>query len=179
MKTKATWFIGNIEEVVAATFVGLMAVLCCTNVILRIFSMSQIILSELTQVCMTWATFIGMAAAYKRNQHFGMDFVTNHLPKKWRMVLRALIIVLLLALFIFLSIVAWDFTLKATKHTPVAEIPYTDINMAAALGFTSMSVHSVIYLVQFLFFKDAFAKRYASADEMADAPPGEEQKLEI
>lgn len=177
MKTKATWFIQNLEEIVASVAVALMAIFCCTNVILRIFSMSQIILSELTQVCMTWATFIGMAAAYKRNQHFGMDFVTNHLPKKWRMVLRAAIVLLLLVLCAFLTVVAWDFTLKATKMTPVAEIPYRYINMAAALGFTSMSVHSVIYLVQFLFCKEKFVQRYANSDEMADMPTDTPEKV--
>jgi len=174
MKEKATWFIKNLEEIVAAFAIGLMTTFCCVNVILRVFSMSQIILSELTQVCMTWATFIGMAAAYKRNQHFGMDFLPNHLPKNLRMVLRAAITLLLLVLFVFLAVVAWEFSLTATKHTAVAEIPYTYINMAAAFGFTSMAIYSAIYLGQFFFAKEKFAARYASADEMADTPPGTE-----
>lgn len=172
MKKLITSVIGNLEELVAGTALALMITVVCVNVFLRyVFNNSQIFLSEFSLLCMSWATFLGMAAAYKRNMHFGMDFLSNHLSQKNRMRLRAFITLVLLVLFAFLAYVAWDFALTTTKYTPVAEIPYTWIDMAPALGFTSMTIYSVIYLIQYFVAPKKYLARYADKDSMIDSEP--------
>lgn len=175
MKSKLKWIVLNIEELVSGIALALMITTICVNVTLRyVFNNSQIFLSEFSLLCMSWATFIGVAAAFKRNQHFGMDFLSNHLPIKYRMILRLIIMFVLMVLFIFLSYIAWRFSLTTTKHTAVAEIPYRWIDMAAALGFTSMSVYSIIYFVQGIFKPEKFALRYASSDSLSESIKDEE-----
>lgn len=169
---KILWIIRNIEALIGMTALSLMILLCCTNVVLRfIFNASQVAISEYTAICMTWAVFLGAAEAYKRNQHFGMEFVLNKLPVKWRMRLRQLLTLVLLGLFAFLTYHSFAIALSTSKLTSALMISYFWIDLPAALGFLSMAVHAGIHLVHSFVKPEAFAQRYASSDGLTDSVP--------
>ena len=124
---------------------------------------------------MTWAVFLGAAEAYKRNLHFGMDFLTNHLPKKYRMIQRQFLLLVLAVLFAILTYHSTEFAFNTTKRTAAIQIPYFWIDLPAALCFFSMTCYSVIYLYQSIFKKDAFFMRYEEADALIDIEYNEKE----
>lgn len=175
MQKYLKWTIKNLEAIIGTVALTLMILLTCINICLRyFFNASSIALSEYSTLCMTWAVFLGAAEAYKRNQHFGMDFLSNHLPKKYRMILRQIIMIVLTVLFAYLTYHSTVFAVTTTKRTAAIQLPYFWVDIPAAIGFLSMTVYSLIYLYQSFFEKGKFAMRYAGTDSLADIDFDEE-----
>ena len=159
----------NLEGIVATIALTIMIILTCTNIGLRyFFNASNVALSEYSVMCMTWAVFLGTAEAYKRNLHFGMDFLTNHLPKKYRMIQRQILILLLTVLFAVLTYHSAKFAFNTTKRTAAIQISYFWIDLPAALCFFSMTCYSILDLYQSVFRKELFYKRYEDTDALID-----------
>lgn len=158
------WLFGHIEEIIS--IIGLSGMLLTTiyNVIMRYcFSSPKGWATELAVICLVWATFPGAAVCYKKNLHYGMDFLVNKLPMRFQYRLRQAITGLCIVLFIFLTVISIRFTIDATKTTPFFMLSYKFIDLSAVLGFTSMMIYSFIYFIQS--FKDpvAYGQRYVNA----------------
>ena len=98
----------NWEEIVTIAAVSIMLVVCCFSVIARrVFNYGIPWSTEVCNICLVYTTFIGGAAAYKRNLHFGMDFLTDHLNQKMRYFVKMFLYgvqILLLCFLLSLSV---------------------------------------------------------------------------
>lgn len=158
---KISWIIKNIEEIIATTAVVLMLLICSCNVFARYVLRSAISWSDEVCVCMlAWVTFVGSAAAYKRNLHYGMDFLIDHLSTGGKKILR---IVITASITLSCAFLAWHslrFTMNAVKVMPFSRLSYKWIDSSAVVGFTSMTIYSFIYLIQAFVRPEKFEKRY-------------------
>lgn len=154
-------FIKNFEELIASICLAIMTSVSFINVILRYFFHSPLIWGdEFAMLMMTWAVFLGISAAFKRNIHLGMEFFVNKLSKNKRLILEGILMIICFILFAFLAIVSLVLILKTMKKSQIIGIPYGYIYCAPLIGFTSMTVYSLIYLYRFFFLRDKFALRY-------------------
>lgn len=153
----------------AATALSVMVVTAAYNVFTRyVLKDPKTWAEELECICLIWSTFPGAAACYKRNLHYGMDYLVDHLPLKAKLMLRRCITFLCIFLFGYLCYISFGFAVSATKTTTFFRLSYTYLDFAAVFGFFSMTVYSVIYFVESLSHPEAYAARYAAAYEDED-----------
>ena len=167
MKNKITvsLVIRNIEEIIATTAVVLMLVICYCNVFARYVLRSAISWSDEVCVCLlAWTTFVGAAAAYKRNLHYGMDFLMDHLPAGGKRTLRIIINLFIVVSCAFLAWHSLQFTMKAVKVMPFSRLSYKWIDASAVVGFVSMTIYSTIYLIQAFAWPEKFDARYQNIE---------------
>lgn len=176
MKKKANpllWFALNWEEVLCSCAIGAMLAVCCAYVLARyIFRYSIVWGQEFCTICLVYVTFVGSAAAYKRNLHYGMDFLTDRLPKKIQYLVKLLINAVLIVLFIYMTYVSVKYTAASRKTMQISRIPYSFLDFSAVLGFASMSVYSVIFLIQGIFRPDKFKKKFLNGPGNAEEAEG-------
>ena len=160
-KKDLRWLLLNIEEIISTVALTVMLIICSCNVVARYCLKDA--LSWADEVCvlmLAWTTFVGSAAAYKRNMHFGMDFIVDRLPGGGKKVLRMAINVILLAACGYLTYLSIDFTMKAVKIMPFSRLSYKWIDSSAIVGFASMTIYSLIYLIQGLTNPKKYQERY-------------------
>ena len=87
-------------------------------------------------------------------------FRRDHLPFTGKLFLRRTITFICIILFGFLTVLAVQFCLKATKITAFFRLSYKVIDFSAVLGFASMTVYSVIYFIESFTAKDKYISRY-------------------
>ena len=163
---KLTWLIANIEEIIAVIATTLMVAVVSVNVIMRYFFNNPMSwASETAVICLIWATFSGAAAAWKKNAHYGMDYLVDHIPEKARQFLRRAIMLLCIVLFIYLGYLSVVFTASVSKVTAFFRLSYRYLDAATVFGFASMAIHSIFYFVQSFTNPDRFEQRFASAYE--------------
>lgn len=163
---RIVWLLKNLEEIISSVALAGMVLTTTYNVILRyIFKNSQAWATELSILFLIWATFIGAAVCWKKNMHYGMDFVADHFSEKLRFQLHRGITLMCTLLFAFLFVIGLQFTLTATKTTAFFRLSYKFLDISAVLGFASMTIYSVIYFIQSIVHPDQFSRRYAVAYE--------------
>lgn len=158
---KLLWLITHIEEIISATAIAIMLIAIFSNVILRYFFRSPTSWAdELAVICMAYVTFVGGAAAYKRNMHFGIDILVDRLPDKGKHILRTLMTLAFVVLFAFMTYLGYDLTVSAKKVMMYSGWSYKYMDAALPLGFLSMTIYSVRYLIMAIFKPDEFDARY-------------------
>jgi len=164
VKNRILYAITHMEEIIAASALSCMAFTACINVFTRYIMNNPLTWAEeLECICLVFATFVGGAACYKRNLHYGMDFLVDRLPENGKMFLRKTLLLLFIVLFIYLTGLSYKFALSASKTTTFFRIKYKYIDFAAVLGFGSMAFYSLRYFIQSFTDPQKFAARYASA----------------
>lgn len=172
------WLLTNIEEVISTVALTVMLVVCSCNVVARYCLKDA--LSWADEVCvlmLAWTTFVGSAAAYKRNMHFGMEFVVDRLPYRGKKVLRLTVTLMLVVVCGYLTWLSLGFTAKAVKIMPFSRLSYKWIDSSAVVGFASMTIYSVIYLVQGLTNPKKYEERYQIEGMDEENDMGEEGAL--
>lgn len=156
----------HMEEIICGSSIAAMLVICSCNVFCRYILRQPISWADEIDICLlAWTTFLGSAVAYKRNLHYGMDFIINHVPKTVKRVMRAIITALICATCILITYESFIFTLNAQKVMPYTRFSYKWIDASAVVGFASMSVHSMYYLFLAIFHPSQFDARYIEAEE--------------
>lgn len=141
-------FLLNWEEIICVIAVAAMTVLCVATIIARyVFRYGISWSTDVCDIMLIYTTFVGGAAAYKRNQHFGMDFLTDRLAPKPRYVLKLIINIVLAVMFIFLFILSVKYMIESKKLMTASRIPYRIADFAAVLGFGSMAAYSVRFTI--------------------------------
>lgn len=80
------------EELLCILTVSLMTVICVITIIARYcFNYGISWSTDVCNIMLIYTTFVGGAAAYKKNQHFGMDFLTDRLSPNVRYALKVVI----------------------------------------------------------------------------------------
>ena len=155
------WLISHIEEIVGATAIAVMLTAIFVNVMLRyIFRSPTAWADELALICMAYVTFIGGAAAYKRNLHFGIDILVDRLPDKGKHIMRSIMTFAFIFLFGFMTYLGYDLTVNAKKVMNYSGWSYKYMDAALPLGFLSMTIYSIRYFIMSIFKPEEFDKRY-------------------
>ena len=115
---------------------------------------------ELAMICLAYVTFVGGAAAYKKNLHFGIDIIVDRLPPKGRMLVRQLMNLAFIILFGYLTILGYRLTMNAVKVFNYSGWSYKIMDAALPLGFLSMTVYAVYFFIQSFTDKEAYRLRY-------------------
>lgn len=174
MKT-IKYILKNIEEIISGLGVAIMLFAMAFNVIARYCFKSPTSWSdELSIICLAYVTFLGGAAAFKRNAHYGMDYLVERLPAKYQLQLRRAITLVLLVLFSYATYLGFDLTIHAVKLFSHTRWSYKIMDAALPLGFLSMALHSVYYFVLSIKDPDRYLAWYdsnmESDDESAELP---------
>ena len=165
-KNKLIWFAKNWEDVLAAIFLSVMLLTALFNVFTRyVLNYPFTWAEELECICLVWSTFTASAAAYKKNLHYGMDFLVDRLPFKAKIQLRRCISFVNIFLFAFLLYLAIIFISQVTKTTVFFRLSYKYIDFAAVVGFSSMEVYSILYFIESFTNPKVYAARYVAAYE--------------
>ncbi len=176
MKKSVLLILRNLEEIVAGICLAVMVAITFCNVLGRYFFTRPITWGdEFAMMLAAWATFLGMSAAYKRNQHLGMEFFLNHMRPEHRLRLQGVMMAVMILLCGVLTVVSWQFVWMTSKRTAIMRVSYKLVYSSAAVGFTFMTVHSLRYLYQSLFQRERFRERYFPAPE-EETEEGEEEK---
>ena len=174
------WLISNIEEIISATAIAIMLTAIFGNVMLRyIFRSPTSWADELALICMAYVTFVGGAAAYKRNLHFGIDILVDRLPDKGKHIMRSAMTFVFIILFAFMTYLGYDLTINAKKVMNYSGWSYKIMDAALPLGFLSMTIYSIKYFIMSIFKPEEFDKRYTSQyDDGEEAEEIEEGGVE-
>ena len=169
---KILWkLLTNIEEIIASVAISIMLIVICMNVMLRYFFRSPTAWAdELAIICMAYVTFVGGAAAYKRNLHFGIDIVIDRLPAKFQHVFRQIMTGVFALMFGYLTYLGLDFTLAAKKVMIYSGWSYKILDAALPLGFLSMTIYSVYFFIMSFRDPHKFDKRYETNYADAEEP---------
>ena len=160
------WFILHIEEVIACIALGIMLCVIFFNVIMRYIFRNPLNWSdELSMICLAYVTFVGGAAAYKKNLHFGIDIILDKLPEKVRMGIRIITNFVFIILFGYTCYLGWVLTKGAVKKFNYSGWSYKIMDLALPLGFLSMAIYAVRFFI--MAFKDpkAYRRRYEQTYE--------------
>lgn len=155
------WFFLNWEEIVAVIALAIMLCAILFNVIMRyLFRNPTSWADELAMICMAYVTFVGGAVAYKKNLHFGIDFLVDKLPLKVRMFIRRFFNLVYIFLFGYATILGYRLFDTAVKRMIYSGWSYKIIDASMPLGFLSMTIYSIYFF--YLSFKDkkAYEERY-------------------
>lgn len=163
---KVKWFILHIEEFVAGVALTIMLCAIFLNVILRYcFHTPTKWSDELSMICLAYVTFVGGAAAYKRNLHFGIDIFLDKLPLKGRMRVRQITNLVFVVMFGFITVLGVDLTRNAVKVFNFTRWSYKIMDAALPLGFLSMTIYAVYFFIQSIRDKKAYQDRFESVYE--------------
>ena len=148
LKKRLLWVVKNIEELISGTTLTVMVVITTINVFCRSLLRSPIQWAEeLAIICLVWSTFTGAAVCYKRRAHLGIDFVIDRFPYRIRRVMRQILCLVLLLFFCFMTVLSLIFALRAEKTTAYFHLNYAFLYISVTIGFLSMSIYSVIFLI--------------------------------
>ena len=160
------WFILHIEEVIACVALGIMLSVIFLNVILRYVFRDPLNWSdELSMICLAYVTFVGGAAAYKKNLHFGIDILLDKLPEKARIGVRIATNFVFVFLFGYTYYLGWVLTKGAVKVFNYSGWSYKIMDIALPLGFLSMTIYAVRFLVMAIKDPKAYKLRYEQSYE--------------
>lgn len=155
------WILKNIEEIISCTAIAVMILAIGSNVLLRyLFRSPTAWADELALIGMAYVTFVGGAAAYKRNLHFGIDILVDRLPAKGKHFLRSAMTFSFIILFATMTYLGYDLTINAKKVMIYSGWSYKLMDAALPLGFLSMTIYSIKFFIMSITHPAEFDKRY-------------------
>ena len=128
-----------------------MALMVFTNVALRFFTDHSILwVEEASRYAMIWLTFLGAGLVLRYGGHIGIETLHEKLPRHAPL-LRALIVVLLLGFFAFMTWIGVRYALLTWgQTTPVMEVPIGAVYLAMPVGFALMTLHLLLMARAFI-----------------------------
>ncbi len=153
--------VDRVLDVATISLLVAMIVIVFTQVITRkLFSFVFVWSEEVTLLCLTWFSFVGIAIGFRERVHLAMDVVTNLLPKKVSWFLERLIDLSIFAFGLYLVIFGWKFTVRMGQST----LPAT--GLPNSLQYVIMPITGVLTcLYSALQFFGVETRRYLHIDE--------------
>ncbi len=160
------WIILHIEEIIAVSALAVMLCAIMFNVMMRyVFRSPTAWADELAMICLAYVTFVGGAVAYKRNLHFGIDFLVDKMPYPVQMLIRRVSNFVFIPLFGYTTYLGFKLMLKASKKMIYSGWSYKIIDASLPIGFASMTIYAIIFFVMSFVDKNAYEKRYKQTYE--------------
>ncbi len=115
----------RVLDVATISLLVAMIAIVFTQVITRkLFSYVFVWSEEVTLLCLTWFSFIGIAIGFREGVHLAMDVITGYLPDKVNWVLDRLIQLTIFAFGLYLVVFGWQFTVRMAQSTlPATGLP--------------------------------------------------------
>ncbi len=141
--------LAKVEDFVAAVLLSAVVLITVINVLARyVLRMSLPWSQDVSGICWTWTIMISMAIGYRRNLHYGVDFMTTKLSRKNAVRLKLVVYVLMLFTAIFLFAMSIVITQNGwVKTTAFLKIPYFYKYISAVIGFGLVIIHTIRYIV--------------------------------
>lgn len=129
-----------------------MALVVGSNVALRYLTNHSLPWAdEVARYLMIWMTFIGAGLALRNGAHVAITNLQDSLPKPAQKLLRAAIILLLLAFFTFMVQVSWQYATRMQfQKTPALQLPFLYIYAAMPVGFGLLIAHLLLIARRFI-----------------------------
>ncbi|OAS86005.1 MULTISPECIES: TRAP transporter small permease [Metabacillus] len=142
-----------IDDIIATLALAVIISLTVINVFLRFVLNSPVAWAEEISVGLfIWLVFVGMSSAMKRDNHIGVDYFVNKMPRPLKIsaiIIRALAIYA--ALIYVLIYLGSSLTAQAhSKVTPILAISYQYIDIAVPIGGVLTAIHFTRLLIQSL-----------------------------
>ena len=143
---KLNLFLNNIEEIFASIAISIVVLSAFYGVVSRYLLNNPVAWSnEVATISFTWTVFLGAAAAWKNNKHIHLDLVYNIMPSLIKKISDLIRFIILSIFFIFTLYLAIIFTISAyNKPTAILRIPFSYVDAAVVLCFTSIIVRSIL-----------------------------------
>jgi TRAP-type C4-dicarboxylate transport system permease small subunit len=115
----------RVLDVATISLLVSMIVIVFTQVITRkLFSYVFVWSEEVTLLCLTWFSFIGIAIGFREESHLAMDVISSVLPEKVNYVLDRIIDLTVFAFGLYLVFFGWKFTVRMAESTlPATGLP--------------------------------------------------------
>ena len=138
--------------------------LVIVNVITRkLFNYIIIWSEEIATSCFVYSVFIGVAYAYRKHQHVGVDLLVERLPAGARRVVHLITNALLVIINGYITVLSVQFIQSSwIKRMPITKLPSSVVSTALVIGFGLMTIYSLVFFVKDL-------KRSSSLDGEVDA----------
>jgi TRAP-type transport system small permease protein len=141
----------NLDDAISVIALVGIIVVTSANIFFRYVLNSAIMWSlEVSLAFFVWLVFVGTSSAMKRDQHIGIDYFVNRLPKPLKYIavtLHALVIYGIL-IFIFIMLGSQLAQSAAAKTTTVLNISYTFIDIAVPIGGVLTLIHFTLLLIK-------------------------------
>ena len=136
-----------LNRVLLMALLALMAVMVFANVVLRYTTGDSIVWAEeLSRYLMIWLTFLGAGLVLRFGGHLAIDNMQDAVPARAGRILRALILLCVLA---FAAVMMWLGTVYIMRAwaqtTPVTELPFGLVYSALPVGFLFLLIHMAMY----------------------------------
>ncbi|MBI6628493.1 TRAP transporter small permease [Pontibaca salina] len=143
-----------------------MALVVGTNVALRYTTNASLPWAdEVARYLMIWLTFIGAGLALRTGGHVAITNLQDAIPTRAQIVLRSLIVLTLLAFFLFMIWAGQDYmTRMQFQKSPALRLPFNYVYAAMPIGFALLAVHLLL-----------IARQFITAGTYRDAPSGAAQ----
>ena len=125
---------------------GAMSVIVFTNVSLRYLTNYSIPWAEeVARYLMIWMTFLGAGLTLRYGGHVAITNLMDALSPRGQRLLRAVIVVGLLAFFVVMIWVGYNYAMRMRfQLTPATRIPFSTIYAAIPVGFALLVVHLLL-----------------------------------
>jgi C4-dicarboxylate transporter DctQ subunit len=142
----------RVENVLAASALGLAALIAVIAVVLRYFFGIFLFWSEEAIIYLIiYSTFLGAVITLRHNEHVNVDIVAMLLKKGGKRamaVLAAAVTVIYLAVIGFYSWLLLFEPFSTSTSTPTLKLPLWVVEMAVTVGFTLMFLRALEILVR-------------------------------
>ncbi|MDP3844243.1 MAG: TRAP transporter small permease [Oxalobacteraceae bacterium] len=141
-----------IERGLLVAFIGAITCIMMTQVVLRYFFSAPIFWAEEISVqMMVFATLIGLSLLVHHGRLVTIDFLPNALPDRARHLLMAAVGVVMLALFLFVSWLGWDWISRPEVRIELVattQLPRWYNYAVLPLAVTIMSWHQFVAILR-------------------------------
>ncbi len=123
-----------------------MSIIVFSNVVARYLTNYSIIWAdEVARYLMIWMTFLGAGLTLRYGGHVAITNVMDGLPPRAQRVLRAVIVVCLLAFFLLMIWIGYAYAMRVhLQLTPATRIPFSYIYAAIPVGFALLAIHLLL-----------------------------------
>ncbi len=145
-------FISNLDEVLGYLAIGGVTFFTFINVILRyVFEFTISAAEEASLMAFVWLSYLGIAAAFKVDEHIAIDIIIDMLPPKARKVADFIIMAVLTLISAMYTYYSYILTANTgLKATPVLKLNYAWINVSLVVCFGLMTIYGVIKCVRII-----------------------------
>ncbi|MEY8337517.1 TRAP transporter small permease [Lachnospiraceae bacterium 62-35] len=149
-ESRLKYFLLNLDEMLGYIMLTAVVFFTALNVILRYFFHFTISFAEeITLIAFIWSAYLGVAAAYKCEEHIAIDLIINMLPKKilrWVNILITVFETLISGAYLYLGIILCKNV--GRKTTTVMSIPYIWVDLCIIICFIFMTVYGIIKIIR-------------------------------
>lgn len=124
------WYVSTLRFVAGATMLTIVAIMTAQVIARYVFGSSLIWAEELCRYILIWQTFLFVGLACTKGELVAVDVVPLMLPPKWRLALKVLVSVPILAFLWLMMVNGYDYSTRFSHQI----VPAVDFIFMALIG---------------------------------------------